>query len=224
MTLLRLVDVTKQVSLGRNRELSILRGVNLDVPPGTSTALLGRSGSGKSSLLAILGLLDRPTTGRYEIDGEDTSRIGGTRLARMRGEWFGFVYQRFCLLNHLSAQENVEAPLLHRGLGRRTRRARAREALDLVGLGDRRDHRPGQLSGGEQQRVAIARALVGQPRVLLADEPTGSLDQDTGATVMTTLYDLTKAQGVTLVLVTHDPVIAQRCDRIVHLDRGTVAA
>lgn len=224
MTLLRLIDVTKQVPLGRGRDLPILRGVTLDIAQGTSTALLGRSGSGKSSLLAILGLLDRPTAGRYDIDGNDTAQLNSARLARIRGEWFGFVYQRFCLLNHLSAAENVEAPLLHRGLTRRARRARARSALELVGLAERPDHRPGQLSGGEQQRVAIARALVGRPRVLLADEPTGSLDQDTGTAVMTTLHDLTSAHGVTLVLVTHDPLIAKKCDRIVHLDRGRVAA
>jgi putative ABC transport system ATP-binding protein len=222
MTLLLVEDVSKVVPLRRRGPLTVLDRVNLEVQRGESLAVLGRSGSGKSTLLSILGLLDEPTTGRYLIEGRDTATLGSAPRARLRGTVFGFVYQRFCLMNHLTAAENVEAAGVHRGEPRRTRRARAADLLDQVGLADRRNHRPGQLSGGEQQRVAIARALAWRPTVLLADEPTGSLDEDTGAVVLALLRRLGTEHGATLIVVTHDPVVAEACSHTVQLAHGQV--
>jgi len=212
----------KSAALRRGHELRVLSGVDLSIEEGEQVAIIGRSGSGKSTLLSILGLLDTPTSGSYSVAGQDVASLGAARLAALRGGVFGFVFQRFCLLGHLSALENVQAAALHRGERRTQRRERALAALDLVGLSDRAGHRPGQLSGGEQQRVALARALAGRPRVLLADEPTGSLDQETGARVMDQLYRLVRETGVTLVVVTHDPLVAAGCDRTIQLDRGRV--
>jgi predicted ABC-type transport system involved in lysophospholipase L1 biosynthesis ATPase subunit len=222
MALLELDGVGKRVSLTRDTGLDIVSGVTLDIDTGERVAVLGRSGSGKSTLLSILGLLDAPTTGTYRIGGQDVSDMPAGQVDRLRGHTFGFVYQRFCLMHHLSAVENVEAGGIHRGEGRRARRARALAALEQVGLADRMTHRPGRLSGGEQQRVAIARALAGRPAVLLADEPTGALDEDTGAMVMARMHELVAEEGTTLVVVTHDPVVAAAFDRTVVLDHGKV--
>lgn len=217
---LQLVEVTKTVSLRRGHHLSVLDGVNLDASAGDSIAILGRSGSGKSTLLSILGLLDSPTSGKYLIDGVDTGGLRSRKLDYLRGRAFGFIFQRFCLMSHLTALENVEAAGIHRGERRSIRRARALEVLDQVGLANRAGHRPGQMSGGEQQRVAIARALAGRPAVLLADEPTGSLDEVTGTTVIGQLHELSAQSQVILLVVTHDPLVAQTCERTVHLDQG----
>jgi ABC-type lipoprotein export system ATPase subunit len=222
MTALELTAGAKSVSLPGGRPLPVLTGVDLSVEPGETLAIQGASGSGKSTLLAVLGLLDSLTGGRYAVGGIDVAAISERRRARLRSTTFGFIYQRFCLISHLTAEENVEAPLLHGGVRRRERARRARDLLDQVGLTDRREHRPGQLSGGEQQRVAVARALVHRPSVVLADEPTGSLDQDTGTAVMRSLLDLAADDGVTLIVVTHDPAVAAVCGRVVRLDRGAV--
>lgn len=219
---LSLHDVGKQLSTSRDRRLTVLDGISLRIEPGEQIAVLGRSGSGKSTLLSLLGLLDTPTTGTYRVDDHDVSALPARELDALRGTTFGFVYQRFCLLAHLTALENVEAGGLHRGERRRTRRTRAQAALDQVGLADRADHRPTQLSGGEQQRVAIARALAGRPSVLLADEPTGALDEDTGVMVMRQLHELATEHTTTLVVVTHDPVVAREFSRTVVLDHGQV--
>lgn len=219
---LSLHDAGKRMSAGRDRQLTVLDGVSVRIEPGEQVAVLGRSGSGKSTLLSVLGLLDSLTTGTYRIDDRDVSALPAHELDALRGSTFGFVYQRFCLLNHLSALENIEAGALHRGEGRRTRRTRALSALKQVGLADRAGHRPTQLSGGEQQRVGIARALAGRPAVLLADEPTGALDEDTGTMVMRQLHQLATEHGTTLVVVTHDPVVAREFTRTVVLEHGRV--
>jgi putative ABC transport system ATP-binding protein len=221
MSLLSLSGVSRQVPLPDGQVLPILTGVDLEVAPGEHVSVVGRSGSGKSTLLNILGLLDTPSGGTYLLDGEPTDRLGARRRSRLRGEVFGFVFQQFNLLPRRTAEENVAAPLLYaRGRAYLGRRRTAREMLDRVGLGARADQVPERLSGGEQQRVAIARALVRGPRVVLADEPTGALDVETGARVMALLAEATAANGAALVTITHDLSVAQLADRRYRLDHG----
>jgi putative ABC transport system ATP-binding protein len=201
----------------------VLGAVDLELAEGEWLAVLGPSGSGKSTLLNILGLLDRPDAGVYELAGEDVSDLGDTRRAELRNRRIGFVFQSFNLLPRTSALENVAAPLLYRGIRRAARLARARDALERVGLGERVDYDPGQLSGGQLQRVAIARALVGEPALLLADEPTGNLDSRSGAEVLELFAALHRA-GTTVLLITHDPVVAGRAQRRLVLDGGRLWA
>jgi putative ABC transport system ATP-binding protein len=185
---------------------------------GRKGGILGRSGSGKSTLLSILGLLATQTAGSYLFDGQDVARLGTRRRDGVRARTFGFIFQRFCLMPHLTAAENVEVALLHQGI--RHRRGKALRALADVGLAERAGHRPAQLSGGEQQRVALARALVIEPAVILADEPTGSLDEETGASMMALLHALTAQRGTSMVVVTHDPIIVGSFHRTVVLEKG----
>jgi putative ABC transport system ATP-binding protein len=199
-----------------------LRDVSLTIGHGDLVAIVGPSGSGKSTLLNLLGLLDRPTAGHYLLDGRDVSGIGSDERAALRNRYIGFVFQSFSLLPRTSARANVELPLLYGPTPRAQRRALAAEALDRVGLGHRLDHLPSQLSGGEQQRVAIARALVCDPLLVLADEPTGSLDSRTGLEILALLEGL-RASGKTLVLVTHDPSIAARTERVIVVSDGRIA-
>ncbi len=221
MSLLSLTGVSRQVPLPGGEVLPILTGVDLEVGPGEHVSVVGRSGSGKSTLLNILGLLDTPTSGAYLLDGEPTDRLGARRRSRLRGEVFGFVFQQFNLLPRRTAEENVAAPLLYAsGRAYLRRRRTAREMLDRVGLGARADQVPERLSGGEQQRVAIARALVRSPRVVLADEPTGALDVETGARVMALLAEATAENGAALVTITHDLSVAQLADRRYRLEQG----
>jgi putative ABC transport system ATP-binding protein len=201
----------------------VLGAVDLELAEGEWLAVLGASGSGKSTLLNILGLLDRSDAGVYELAGEDVSDLGDTRRAELRNRRIGFVFQSFNLLPRTSALENVAAPLLYRGIRRAARLARARDALERVGLGERVDYDPGQLSGGQLQRVAIARALVGEPALLLADEPTGNLDSRSGAEVLELFAALHRA-GTTVLLITHDPVVAGRAQRRLVLDGGRLWA
>ncbi|RLS66508.1 MAG: ABC transporter ATP-binding protein [Planctomycetota bacterium] len=198
-----------------------LRGLDLVIPRGEYIAIMGASGSGKSTLMNLLGCLDRPTSGRYELDGDATELLDDDALSRVRGQKIGFVFQAFNLISELSILENAEVPLLYQGFSRAVRRERAIESLRLVGLEDRMSHRPRELSGGQQQRAAIARALVGRPAVLLADEPTGNLDSTTGRQILETFEEL-HAQGLTLIMVTHDDRIAQRCQRVVRLADGAL--
>ncbi|MFI1196889.1 ABC transporter ATP-binding protein [Micromonospora sp. NPDC020750] len=222
--MLRLNGIRKSFDGPKGERVDVLRDVSLHIHAGTTAAILGRSGSGKSTLLAILGLLDSPDSGTYHIDGQEVSGLSDVALARLRSTHLGFVYQRFFLLPHLSAYENVETALQHGiPVPRRRRRSLVLESLDQVGLADRTTHRPRQLSGGEQQRVAIARALVRTPAVVLADEPTGALDENTSEQVITLLLTAAKARSATTVMVTHDPEVAMRTDRTLHLVEGAWA-
>ncbi|KQS56824.1 ABC transporter ATP-binding protein [Geodermatophilus sp. Leaf369] len=221
MSQLQLTGVGRDVRLPDGGVLPILTGVDLTVAAGEHVSIVGRSGSGKSTLLNVLGLLDSPTAGEYLLDGQDTARLRGRRRARLRGECFGFVFQQFNLLPRRTAAENVAAPLLYAHGKDFLRRGRtAREVLDRVGLGDRADQVPERLSGGEQQRVAIARALVRRPRVVLADEPTGALDVETGRAVMALLAEAAAEQGAALVTITHDLAVAALADRQLRLEAG----
>jgi putative ABC transport system ATP-binding protein len=201
----------------------VLEAVDLELAEGEWVAILGPSGSGKSTLLNILGLLDRPDAGIYELAGEDVSDIGDTRRAELRNRRIGFVFQSFNLLPRTSALENVAAPLLYRGVRRAARLDRAYDALERVGLAEQVDYEPGQLSGGQLQRVAVARALVGEPALLLADEPTGNLDSRSGAEVME-LFSALHQSGTTVLMITHDPTVAARAQRRMVLSSGRLLA
>ncbi|MFL0409797.1 ABC transporter ATP-binding protein [Microbacterium paludicola] len=221
--ILRARGITRTVELPDAAPLHILRGVDLDVHVGDHLSIMGRSGSGKSTLLNILGLLDAPTDGDLEFDGVPLQRMSAGRRDRTRGRNVGFVFQQFNLLPRRTALENVEMPLMYDGgRGFWRRRALASEMLDRVGLGDRLQQTPERLSGGEQQRVAIARALVRSPRLILADEPTGALDVDTGATIMDLLDDIATQAGAALITITHDPHVAARAQRAFRLADGVL--
>lgn len=215
---LEAIDVTRSYRLD-DVTVDALRGVSLTIDRGDYVAVVGPSGSGKSTLMHLLGGLDRPTTGTLRVGGRDVSQMSGDELAQVRNATIGFVFQAFQLLARTSALDNVGMPLVYRGVRRAERRRRAREALERVGMGHRLGHTPNQLSGGEQQRVAIARALVGEPQVLLADEPTGNLDSRTGEEVMGLLEAL-NAGGVAVVVVTHDRELAARARRRVFVRDG----
>ena len=201
------------------QEVHALKKVSFSVAAGEMVAILGPSGSGKSTLMNLLGCLDTPTTGSYRLDGQAVEQLGENALSRLRNRTIGFVFQSFHLLPHLSARENVELPLLYRGVGEAKRRQLALESLERVGLADRLDHRPAQLSGGQQQRVAIARAIAGTPPLLLADEPTGNLDTSAGREVMALLTELNRS-GHTVIIITHDPRIGAACPRRVTIEDG----
>jgi lipoprotein-releasing system ATP-binding protein len=201
-------------------EVAVLQGVDLDVAPGEVIAIVGASGVGKSTLLHVLGTLDRPDTGALSIDGEDVLALEDARRCAFRNRTLGFVFQFHHLLPEFSALENVSMPLLIGGASIGDARSRASTLLEEVGLGSRLDHRPGALSGGEQQRVAVARALAGSPRALLADEPTGDLDRATGLRLYQTIRELSGARGLTVVLVTHNDELARACDRVLRLEGG----
>ena len=202
------------------RVLEILRGVDLVVPEGEILAISGPSGVGKSTLLHILGTLERPTSGEVLFRGKALSKTGRTGINRLRNQDIGFVFQFYHLLPEFTALENVMMPALSQGKRASTCRARAEELLHIVGLAERMDHKPGKLSGGEQQRVAIARALFNEPSVILADEPTGTLDETTGAGIVDLLWNLNRERNVTLVMVTHDEVLAAKAHRWIHLHEG----
>jgi putative ABC transport system ATP-binding protein len=213
-------DLTKVYQMG-DVEVHALRGLSLKVRPGEVMSIMGPSGSGKSTLMNMLGALDRPSTGEYYLDGERVSELSDDQLADIRSRKVGFIFQTFNLLPRASAMANVDLPLRYAGM-RSGRSAIAKKALEQVGLGDRIDHRPNELSGGQQQRVAIARALVNNPAIVLADEPTGNLDTKSGDEIMELLLGLNKEREVTLIIVTHDPEIAERTDRIVVIRDGVV--
>jgi putative ABC transport system ATP-binding protein len=217
---IRAEGLCKDYAAGR-LAVRALRGVDLEVRAGEFVAITGPSGSGKTTLLEILGCLSRPSAGRYWLAGAAADEIDADALARLRGERIGFVFQSFNLLPRLTAEENAELPLLYRRVARRERRERAREALAKVGLAHRAAHRPSELSGGERQRVAIARALVNRPSLVLADEPTGNLDSQTGEEILR-LLDAVHAAGNTLVVVTHDPGVAARAERCVSIRDGRI--
>ena len=210
-------------TLGREVRQTILHGISLAIAPGELAALTGQSGSGKSTLLYLLGALDKPTRGQILIGGVDASGLDDDARAALRNEQLGFVFQFHFLLPEFSALENTMIPMLRRGLGLSASREKARATLDALGLGGLESRRPGQLSGGQQQRVSIARALAGEPRVLLADEPTGSLDSESSARVFELFEQVNRERGVTVVMVTHDPALAARAPRQVVLRDGRIA-
>ncbi len=220
MPLIQMEGVTKIYRMG-DVQVHALRGVSLTVQAGEYVAIMGASGSGKSTLMNIIGLLDRPTSGRYQFRGAEVSTLSKGKLAELRNREIGFVFQQFNLLPRASALRQVELPLFYAGTPRRRAREMAMAALTRVGLADRAHHRPEELSGGQQQRVAIARALVNRPSLLLADEPTGALDSKTGAEILD-LFDELHSQGLTVIVVTHDPKVARRAQRMITLSDGLI--
>ncbi|MBI4815385.1 MAG: ABC transporter ATP-binding protein [Deltaproteobacteria bacterium] len=216
--MIRLEDVIKIYKMG-DVAVPALGGVSLGIEPGEMLAVMGPSGSGKSTLMNVLGCLDRPSSGKYFLRGDDVSALGRPQLARVRNRSIGFVFQTFNLLARTTALENVELPLMYRGVGAKERRLRAEQALERVGLGDRLRHHPNQMSGGQQQRVAIARALVASPELILADEPTGNLDTKTSLEIMALFQELWRDR-ITVVLVTHEHDIAAFAERILFMRDG----
>lgn len=216
-------QMTKVYTMGEI-EVHALRGVNLTIHSGEFIAIMGPSGSGKSTLMNMIGCLDTPTSGRYALDGIEVASLNDNDLSAVRARKLGFVFQQYMLLPRQSALNNVEMPMLYRGIASSERSRRARVALELVGMGNRIDHRPNELSGGQQQRVAIARALAGSPSVILADEPTGALDSTTSEEIMLMLRQLNREQNLTIIIVTHESDIAAYADRIVTIRDGVVTA
>ena len=221
--LIKLENVWKVYKLGKI-DLPVLRGVNLEIASGDFTTIMGPSGSGKSTLMYMIGLLDTPSEGKVFLQGQDTSNFSEDKLAEIRGQKIGFIFQQFNLLQNLTALENVMLPMIFQGVRESQRRERAKNLLESVNLGGRLNHRPSEMSGGEQQRIAIARSLVNDPEILIADEPTGNLDSSTGKMVMEVLTKLHKEQNKTIVVVTHDPTIAHYSQNIIHIQDGQIVA
>jgi putative ABC transport system ATP-binding protein len=220
-SLVRIANVEKYFTRG-NQRIEVLKGVNLDVPKGDFLALMGPSGSGKTTLLNLMGGLDQPTGGSVEVGGVRIDGLSGSRLSRWRAQHIGFVFQLYNLLPVLTAERNVELPLLLTNLSKAARRQHVEIALKVVGLADRAKHYPRQLSGGQEQRVGIARAIVTDPTLLLCDEPTGDLDRKAGDEILDLLQTLNREHGKTIVMVTHDPHAADRARRTLHLEKGTL--
>lgn len=215
-------DITKVYQMGEV-EVHALRGLSLKIAPGEVLSIMGPSGSGKSTLMNILGCLDRPTSGEYSLNGESVANMTDDQLAEIRNRGVGFVFQSFNLLPRATALANVELPMRYATLNGRNRKQVSIDALEAVGLGDRIHHRPNELSGGQMQRVAIARALVNNPAMIMADEPTGNLDSESGDEVMAVLKNLNQERGTTLIVVTHDPEIAALTDRVIKILDGRIA-
>ncbi|HHE76832.1 MAG TPA: ABC transporter ATP-binding protein [Candidatus Parcubacteria bacterium] len=219
--IIKVEDVWKTYQLGKI-DLTVLKGINLEVSRGSFVSIMGASGSGKSTLMYIIGCLDVPTKGKVFLEGRDISRLSDNELALIRGKKIGFVFQQFNLLSNLNALENVVLPMIFQGVGQKERIERAEKLLAEMGLGDRLYHRPAELSGGEKQRVAIARALANNPEVIVADEPTGNLDSLSGKMIMGILKNLHEQKKRTIIIVTHDPSIAEYAQRVVHIKDGRI--
>jgi putative ABC transport system ATP-binding protein len=216
--LIQIENIVKTYPMGKN-ELTVLHGISLNIDKGEMVAIMGASGSGKSTLLNMIGLLDRPTSGSYKLEDKEVSNLSGRELSLVRGQKIGFIFQSFNLIPYLSARSNVE---LGQKYANKVNPARAKEALNRVGLSERMNHRPTEMSGGEQQRVAVARALAKDPPLILADEPTGNLDSKSSKEIMNILSDLHREQNITLVMITHDPNVAHFCQRIVQIKDGLI--
>jgi putative ABC transport system ATP-binding protein len=217
----KVVEVEKTYKLGENR-VHALKGINMELKKGEFVAFMGPSGSGKTTLLNLIGVLDKPTKGKIYVDDIDLTILKEKELTKLRRGTIGFIFQFYNLIPVLSAFENVELPMLIAGVSTKERETRAQELLKMVGLGDRVNHRPDELSGGEQQRVAIVRALANRPHIVLADEPTGDLDSKTGKDVVKALRDLSNREGATVIVVTHDPSVASLADRVFEMRDGTI--
>ena len=219
-TVLDIENVSKSYKLGKI-EVPVLNDINLTVNEGEFAAIMGPSGSGKSTLMNLIGCLDRPTSGRISIAGMDISKLSDIELARIRGKRIGFVFQTFNLISRFTAQKNVELPMVYQDVPGKRREKRAKELIEMLGLGERARHKPAELSGGQRQRVAIARALANEPEIILADEPTGNLDSKTGQEIMQ-IFDKIHSEGRTILMVTHDRELADNCDRIIRLKDGKI--
>ena len=220
--IIRLTDIRKNFFIGTPNELKVLKGIDLTVYEGEFIAVVGASGSGKSTLMNIIGALDRPTSGGYILDDVDVISAKDSELSGIRNRKIGFVFQTYNLIAKTNALRNVEMPMLYAGMGRKERTARAEELMELVGMADRMKHLPEELSGGQKQRVAIARAMANDPAIILADEPTGALDSETGRMVMDIFHKLHKQQGKTIVLITHSPELADETERLITLKDGEI--
>ena len=220
-TVIQVENLVKTYRLGKV-SIPALRGISFDVAKGEFLAVIGPSGSGKTTLLNLMGAIDKPTSGRIFIDGRDVTTLGEGELTKLRRHKIGFIFQFYNLIPALTALENVELPMLTAGVSRKDASKRASQLLETVGLAERVGHLPDELSGGEQQRVAIARALANKPSVILADEPTGDLDTKTGIEVVKILYDTSKKENATVIVVTHDPMITEKADRILHMRDGNI--
>lgn len=214
--------IIKKFYINSPNELEILHGLDISVPKGQFVSIVGASGSGKSTLMNIVGALDRQTAGQYILDGIDMTTIGDNELSGIRNKKIGFVFQNFNLIARTSALKNVELPMLYAGIPSRERTKRAKELLEMVEMSDRASHAPNELSGGQKQRVSIARAMANDPAIILADEPTGALDSKTGRLVMDIFHKLHKEQGKTIVLITHNPELAEETDRVITLSDGSI--
>ena len=219
-----LKGIIKRFYMGMPNELEILHGINIQVNQGEFISIVGSSGSGKTTMMNIIGILDRPTQGGYLLDGVDVSKAGDRELSLIRNQKIGFVFQTYNLISRTSALKNVELPMLYGKVGRRERADRARELLEMVGMEERMSHNPDELSGGQKQRVAIARAMANNPAIILADEPTGALDSRTGRMIMDIFQKLNREQGKTIVLITHSQELAEETQRIVTLKDGEIVS
>lgn len=222
--IIQMTGIKKTYNPGKPNELEILHGIDLTVYPGEFVAIVGESGSGKSTLMNMIGALDRPTTGTYYLDGVNVETAKDAELSAIRNRKVGFVFQTFNLIGRQSALKNVELPMLYAKVPAKQRTDRAKMLLDMVGMGERMKHQPSELSGGQKQRVAIARAMANDPALLLADEPTGALDSQTSRTVMDIFHDLHEKQGKTIVLITHNPQLAEECSRVLTLLDGRIVS
>ena len=221
-SLIKLQGIIKRFYIGQPNELEILHGIDLKVNRGEFVSIVGSSGSGKTTMMNIIGILDRPTEGEYMLDGVDVAHAKDRDLSMIRNKKIGFVFQTYNLISRTSALKNVELPMLYAGIGKKERTERAKELLNMVGMGERMSHTPDELSGGQKQRVAIARAMANEPSIILADEPTGALDSKTGRMIMDIFHRLNEEQGKTIVLITHSQELAEETQRIVTLKDGII--
>jgi len=220
--IIEMQNIVKKFYIGTPNELTILKGMSLHIAEGEFVSIVGASGSGKSTLMNIIGALDHPTEGEYILSGENINDMKGNKLSDIRNRKIGFVFQTFNLIPRTTALKNVELPMLYGGMGSRERTGRARELLEMVGMGDRMKHLPSELSGGQKQRVAIARSMANNPDIILADEPTGALDTETGRLVMDLFHQLNREQGKTIILITHNPELAAETGRVITISDGLI--